>query len=123
MNKFLESMLKKTSLIPINFDEAEVCTMKKDAKAILSNMIGNIGGTLGVFIKFSFIGVLTSMTDFFLYLHGHVSTVGPVSSGQHKINRQQHNSTYNITSRCKFMLFYAFKMTVAIEFLRGNSKS
>ena len=72
MNKFLEFMLKKTSLIPINFDEAEVCTMKKDAKAILSNMIGNIGGTLGVFIKFSFIGVLTSMIDFFLYLHGHV---------------------------------------------------
>ena len=46
-----------------------------------------------------------------------------VSSGQHEINRQQLNSTEAITSRCKFMLFYAFKMAVAIAFLRGNSKS
>ena len=46
-----------------------------------------------------------------------------VSSGQHEINRQQLNSTESITSRCKFMLFYAFKMAVAIAFLCGNSKS
>ena len=70
MNKFLEFKLKKTSLIHINFDEAEVWTMKKDAKATLANMIGNIGGTLGVFIGFSFVGLLKSMIDFFLYLHG-----------------------------------------------------
>ena len=48
-----------------------------------------------------------------------VITVDPVSSGQHKINIQQHNSN----SRHKFMLFYAFKMAMAIAFLRGNSKS
>ena len=41
------------------------------------------------------------------------STVGPVSSGQHKID----------SSRCKIMLFYAFKMALAIAFLRRNSKS
>ena len=70
MNKFLEFKLKKTSLIHINFDEAEVWTMKKDAKATLANMIGNIGGTLGVFIGFSFVGLLKSMISFFLYLHG-----------------------------------------------------
>ena len=51
------------------------------------------------------------------------NTVGPVSSGQHKINRQQHNSTQTISSRCEIMLFYAFKMAVAVAFLCGNSKS
>ena len=45
------------------------------------------------------------------------------SSGQNKMNRQHHNSTQKITSRFKFMLLYAFKMAVAIAFLRRNSKS
>ena len=75
MNKFLDFKLKKTSLIHINFDEAEVWTMKKDAKATLANMIGNIGGTLGVFIGFSFVGLLKSMIDFFLYLHGQAANL------------------------------------------------
>ena len=56
-------------------------------------------------------------------IFGQTTTEDPVSSGQHKINRQQHNSTLTITSRHRFMLFYAFKMAVAIAFLRGNSKS
>ena len=43
------------------------------------------------------------------------------SSGQHKINRQQHNSTYTIPSRLNFMLFYAFEMAVAIAFLYENA--
>ena len=42
--------------------------MKKDAKANLTNMIGSIGGTLGVFIEFSFVG-------FFLYLHGQAANL------------------------------------------------
>ena len=75
MNKFLEFKLKKTSLIHINFDEAEVWTLKKDAKVTLANMIGNIGGTLGVFIGFSFVGLLKSMIDFFLYLHGQAANL------------------------------------------------
>ena len=75
MNKFLDFKLKKTSLIHINFDEAEVWTMKKDAKATLSNMIGNIGGTLGVFIGFSFVEILTSMIGFFFYLHGQIKNL------------------------------------------------
>ena len=46
------------------------------------------------------------------------TTMEAVSSGQHKII-----ATQTITSKCKFILFYAFKMAVAIAVLRGNSKS
>ena len=66
---------KKTSLNDINFDEAEVWTMKKDAKATLANMILKIGGTLRVSIGFSFLGLLKSMIDFFLYLHGQATNL------------------------------------------------
>jgi hypothetical protein len=44
-----------------------------------------------------------------------------VSTGQHKKNRQQQNSTLTTSSRCNFMLYYAFKMAVAIAFLRENA--
>ena len=52
-----------------------------------------------------------------------ITTVEAVSSGQHEINRQQHNSTLTISSRCKIMLFYAFEMAVGIAFLQNHRKS
>ena len=55
---FLEFELKMTSLIRINFEDSEVLTVTKDAKITIPDMIGNIGGTLGVFIGFSFLGLL-----------------------------------------------------------------
>ena len=55
---FIEAKLRRMSLIHINFDESEVLILKKDAKVSLPDMIGNIGGTLGVFIGFSFLGLL-----------------------------------------------------------------
>ena len=51
------------------------------------------------------------------------STVGPVSSGQHKVTRPQGDNTETTMPRCSFILFYAFKMAVAIASLRGFSKS
>ena len=50
------------------------------------------------------------------------STVGPVSSGQHKVTRTQGDNTETTIPRHSFMTFYAFKMVVAIAFLRGFSK-
>ena len=66
--EFLKQKLEKTSLIHINFEGAEALTVTKDAKITLPDMIGNIGGTLGVFIGFSFIGVLDDLMEFLQYL-------------------------------------------------------
>ena len=58
----------KTALIRINFDENEVWTVTKDAKITIPDMIGNIGGTLGDFIGFSFLGLLDTIIEMFQYL-------------------------------------------------------
>ena len=62
-DQFFEFTLKRTSLIQINFEDSEVLTVTKDAKITLPDMIGNIGGTLGVFIGFSFLGLLDYVID------------------------------------------------------------
>ena len=85
MDKFLDFKLKKTSLVHINFDEAEVWSVKKDAKITLADMIGNIGGTLGVFIGFSFVGFLKSIIDVFLYLHGQAANLLKSRNGNKRV--------------------------------------
>ena len=62
------SKMQKISLIHINFEEPEVLTVTKDAKITLPDMIGNIGGTLGVFIGFSFIGLMDTIIELSQYL-------------------------------------------------------
>ena len=64
----IDKKLQKTALIRINFDENEVWTVTKDAKITIPDMIGNIGGTLGVFIGFSFLGLLDTIIEMFQYL-------------------------------------------------------
>ena len=66
--KSLKEKLKRTSMIHINFDKKKFSTVTKDAKITIPDMIGNIGGTLGVFIGFSFLGLLDMMVEFFKYL-------------------------------------------------------
>ena len=66
--KVLERKLKRTAMIHINFDEKKFWTVTKDARITIPDMIGNIGGTLGVFIGFSFLGLLDTMVEFFQYL-------------------------------------------------------
>ena len=65
---FLKPKLEKLSLIHINFEESRVWTVTKDAKITTSDMIGNIGGTLGVFIGFSFLGLLDTLIEVAQYL-------------------------------------------------------
>ena len=60
---FLIPKLEKMSLIHINFDESRVFTVTKDAKITTPDMIGNVGGTLGVFIGFSFLGLLDDLIE------------------------------------------------------------
>ena len=68
-NQFLGPKLKRKSLISINFEGPEVLTVTKDAKITVPDMIGNIGGTLGVFVGFSFIGLLDYLIEFVQYLN------------------------------------------------------
>ena len=63
----LKQKLQKMSLIHINFEESEVWRVTKDAKITTSGMIGSIGGTLGVFIGFSFLGLLDTFTGWLQY--------------------------------------------------------
>ena len=67
-NGFLKPKMESMSLISINFDGPEVLTVTKDAKITLPDMIGNIGGTLGVFIGFSFLGLLDTLIELFQYV-------------------------------------------------------
>ena len=67
-NDIWKPKLERTSLIYINFEDLELMTVTKDAKITLPDMIGNIGGTLGVFIGFSFIGLLDALIELFQYV-------------------------------------------------------
>ena len=65
---FLNIRLKRMSIIHINFEKSKVLSVTKDAKITLPDMIGNIGGTLGVFIGFSFLGLLDTLIEWLQYL-------------------------------------------------------
>ena len=67
---FLKDKLKRATLVHLNFQELKVWTVTKDAKITVPDMIGNIGGTLGVFIGFSFLGLLDDLIELFQSLHG-----------------------------------------------------
>ena len=54
----------RTSLIHVNFGTPDATIITKDARMTFADMIGNIGGTFGVFLGLSFVGIL----DFLLVL-------------------------------------------------------
>ena len=57
-------MVSKSALIHVNFQKPFATITTKDAKVTFSDMLGTIGGTFGVFLGLSFVGVL----DFCLIL-------------------------------------------------------
>ena len=63
----LKQKLQKMSLIHINFEESEVWRVTKDAKITMPGMIASIGGTLGLLIGFSFLGLLDTFTGWLQY--------------------------------------------------------
>ena len=74
-NKFFENRLQRISIIHINFEESKVLTVTKDAKITLPDIIGNIGGTLGVFIGFSFLGLLDTFIEWAQYLQEKIKSL------------------------------------------------
>jgi hypothetical protein len=69
-SSFLKDKLKRATLVHLNFEELKVWTVTKDAKITIPDMVGNIGGTLGVFIGFSFLGLLDDLIELFQSLQG-----------------------------------------------------
>ena len=51
-------------MVHVNFIHKKTTVIKKDAKVTFADMLGSIGGTLGVFIGLSFVGLL----DFFIWI-------------------------------------------------------
>lgn len=72
---FVKSRLQRSSIISINFEESKALTVTKDAKITLPDMIGNIGGTLGVFIGFSFLGLLDTLIEWMQYLQEKIKSL------------------------------------------------
>ena len=73
---FLKPKFKRSSLVHINFEESKVFTVTKDAKITMPDMIGNVGGTLGVFIGFSFLGLLDVLIESIQYLQRKIKFLG-----------------------------------------------
>ena len=51
-------MMRRTSLVHVNFIDSEATLITKDAKVTFSDQLGTIGGTFGVFLGLSFVGIL-----------------------------------------------------------------
>ena len=78
--RFMERSLQRLqsermSIFHVNFEQSKVLTVIKDAKITLPDMIGNIGGTLGVFIGFSFLGLLDTFIEWIQYLHQKIKSL------------------------------------------------
>jgi hypothetical protein len=67
VNDTLESYEKfrwsQISVININFEDPEASVVTKDAKVTFSDMLGTIGGTFGIFLGLSFVGLVEIMID------------------------------------------------------------
>ena len=63
--KFMDEL---SSMVHINFENPKVTVFTKDSKLTKEYLIGNIGGTFGVFIGFSFVGLLDSFIVFFNWI-------------------------------------------------------
>ena len=51
-------LMSRTSLVHVNFIKPEANLITKDAKVTFPDMLGTIGGTFGVFLGLSFVGIL-----------------------------------------------------------------
>ena len=58
------NLLRSTSLVHVNFIRNQATVTLKDARVTFADMIGTIGGTFGVFIGLSFVGIL----EFFIWI-------------------------------------------------------
>ena len=55
---FTDDMVSKSAMVHVNFQKPMGTITIKDAKMTLAEKIGNIGGTFGVFVGLSFVGIM-----------------------------------------------------------------
>ena len=58
MSIYMSERLNRVSFVNINFDDPQVTVFTKDAKVTPYSMLGSIGGTLGIFLGISFVGLI-----------------------------------------------------------------
>ena len=51
-------LMRRTSLVHVNFIEPEATLITKDAKVTVPDQVSNIGGTIGIFLGLSTISLL-----------------------------------------------------------------
>ena len=76
-----EEMIEMTTLIRINFDAPDATVVTKDSKYTTFDKISSIGGTFGIFIGLSIMGII----DFFLWLYEIVKKISKRSEPKNKI--------------------------------------
>ena len=57
------------SMVQINFASPHATVMTQDAKVTFSDSLGTIGGTFGVFMGLSIVGLLDKMIDWLQHIH------------------------------------------------------
>ena len=57
-----QKIMKKSALINVNFEKGHALGTTKDATVSFADMLGTIGGTFGVFLGLSFVGILDFIT-------------------------------------------------------------
>ena len=62
------------ALVNINFGEPQALKITKDAKATFADKVGNIGGTFGIFMGFSILGLY----DLFVMVYKKAAEMWPV---------------------------------------------
>ena len=62
-------LMARTSLVHVNFIKPEANVIMKDAKVTFPDMLGNIGGTFGVFLGLSFVGILDFLIACLQWIH------------------------------------------------------
>ena len=70
---YLTEALKSYTIVQVYFQDPQVTIITKDAKATVASMIGNIGGTLGIFLGLSTIGIIDQMIKMFKALKEYIS--------------------------------------------------
>ena len=75
----------KYALVHINFIRTEADVIVKDARVTFPDMLGSIGGTLGVFIGLSFVGLL----DFLIWIWDSVKGMWSMKASKKKKHRSK----------------------------------
>ena len=66
---YLTGIMENLALIHVNFDTEDATVIVKDAKVTFADILGNIGGTFGVFLGLSFVGILNFLISLFKWFH------------------------------------------------------